>query len=62
MIQVVDEAVDAAAAHFNLRDTIQEFRLKAEETDDPEKKDSYIEKGTFKNFTLSDEDETNLHE
>lgn len=43
--QVVDDAVDAAAAHFNLRDTIQEFRLRAEETDDPVKKAANLEKG-----------------
>lgn len=41
----MDEAVDAAAAHFNLRDTIQEFRLQAEETDDSAKQNEYIEKG-----------------
>jgi hypothetical protein len=41
----VDEAVDAAAAHFNLRDTILESRMKAEEAEDPEKKALYLDQG-----------------
>ena len=42
---MVDEAIDATAAHFNLRDAIEDFRLKAEEAKDPSEKHSMIERG-----------------
>jgi hypothetical protein len=45
--QIVDEAIDATAEHFNLRDAIQDFRVKAEEAPDEESKHSYIETGEW---------------
>jgi hypothetical protein len=42
---VVDDAIDASAAQFNLRDAIQDFQLQAEEAKDQAKKNEYIEKG-----------------
>ena len=43
--QVVDEAIDASAAQFNLRDTIQDFQSQAEEAKNQAKKTECIEKG-----------------
>ncbi|ORY34932.1 inositol hexakisphosphate-domain-containing protein [Naematelia encephala] len=45
--QVVDEAIDAAATHFNLRDAIEDFREKAESAKTPEEKQSALEKGIY---------------
>jgi hypothetical protein len=50
----VDEAIDATAAHFNLRDAIQDFRVKAEEASDEESKHRYLEKGASKGFSQRD--------
>jgi len=41
----VDEAIDATAEHFNLRDVIEDFRLQAEEAKDIGEKNSMIERG-----------------
>lgn len=43
----MDEAIDCTAAHFNLRDTIEDFRMKAEEAQDSATKNNYIEKGIY---------------
>lgn len=43
----MDEAIDCTAAHFNLRDTIEDFRSKAEEAQDSATKNNYIEKGIY---------------
>ena len=43
--QVVDEAIDATAKHFNVRDAIEEFRARAEEATDPAEKQRNVERG-----------------
>lgn len=43
----MDEAIDATAKHFNIRDAIQDFRLKAEEATDPAERQAAIERGLF---------------
>jgi len=45
--QVVDEAIDATAAHFNLRDAIEDLRSKAEEAKDQNEKNSMVERGKW---------------
>ena len=42
---MVDEAIDATATQFNLRDTIEDFRIAAEEATDPVEKQRNVEKG-----------------
>lgn len=41
----MDEAIDRSAAHFNLRDAIEDLRIQAVEAKNPEEKHSFIEKG-----------------
>lgn len=41
----MDEAIDATAKHFNLRDAIEDFRMKAEESNDPAEKQRNVERG-----------------
>ena len=43
--QIVDEAIDATATHFNLRDVIEDFRHQADEAKDQKEKNSMIERG-----------------
>jgi hypothetical protein len=45
MRQIVDEAIDATAQHFNLRDAIEDLRVKAEESSDPTEKQQNIDRG-----------------
>ncbi|KAK1923782.1 inositol hexakisphosphate-domain-containing protein [Papiliotrema laurentii] len=45
--RVVDEAIDATATHFNLRDTIEDLRVKAEEATDPEEKQRNVERAIY---------------
>ena len=44
-LQIVDEAIDATSAHFNLRDEIEDYRMRAAETKSPEEKHQLVEKG-----------------
>ena len=46
-MQIVDDAIDSTATHFNLRDTIESFRTKAEDAQDPTLRKEYIEKGIY---------------
>jgi hypothetical protein len=41
----VDDAIDQCSAVYNLRDSIEEARLKAEETTDEKQKKIYTSKG-----------------
>ena len=45
--RVVDEAIDETATHFNLRDAIEDFRVKAEDATDPAEKQRDTEKGIY---------------
>jgi hypothetical protein len=45
--QIVDDAIDATATHFNIRDAIEDFRTKAEDAQDASAKNAYIEKGIY---------------
>ena len=44
---MVDEAIDQTATHFNLRDTIEDFRMKAEQATDSQDKHDYVKKGIY---------------
>ena len=41
----MDEAIDATATHFNLRDAIEDFRIKAMEAKSKEEKQHFVERG-----------------
>nr|XP_031859044.1 uncharacterized protein CI109_005550 [Kwoniella shandongensis]KAA5526116.1 hypothetical protein CI109_005550 [Kwoniella shandongensis] len=45
--QRVDEAIDATAAQFNLREAIEDLRTKAQEAQDAETKSKYTERGLY---------------
>ena len=44
-LQIVDEAIDATATHFNLRDAIEDFRIRATEANSAEEKQHFVERG-----------------
>lgn len=43
--KVVDEAIEATSKHFNVRDAIEDFRARAEESTDPAEKQRNVERG-----------------
>jgi predicted CoA-binding protein len=45
----VDEAIDQCAEVFNLRDAIEEARIKAEQANDERTKKMYAQRGTCRN-------------
>ena len=48
----MDEAIDAGAAQYNLRDTIEDYRIKAETSKDPSAKASNTGKGQSSSLML----------
>ncbi|OCF37043.1 hypothetical protein I316_00947 [Kwoniella heveanensis BCC8398] len=45
--QAVDEAIDATAAQFNIREAIEDARIRAQEASDPEIKQKLTDKGLY---------------
>ncbi|WVF68673.1 hypothetical protein IAT40_003444 [Kwoniella sp. CBS 6097] len=45
--QAVDEAIDASAAQFNIREAIEDARVRAQEASDPETKRKLTDKGLY---------------
>jgi hypothetical protein len=45
MKQIVDDTIDRTAAHFNLRDAIEDMRVRAMEAGDAATRNQWIEKG-----------------
>lgn len=46
----VDDAIDQCAEVFNLRDSIEEARIRAEQVTDEREKRSFAQKGLFTSF------------